>query len=310
MTVTSKTTADGGADINGDLKLLGSADGTIKLLYINEDGKVQSVDEAVIEELRGTLFPAWDPVAPVDCFDTPPVPSPYWFQAPGVLYTNASGCYEQPSVGIGTNQPSERLHVEGQSYFSRGIGIGSQPGYASCINVTNPETYQTGIRMNLTSAEGYSDGVTGIKLQLNDTNDEADHTGFDLVMLGSGEGATGISVHTDSDESMAFRVTSSGTDKIRMLNSGEIWATAVYVRVAPFPDYVFDPERKLMSLNQLEAYIKEHRRLPGMPSAEQVEKNGADLGEINRLLVEKVEELTLYVIELNKRIEELEKQQQ
>lgn len=48
----------------------------------------------------------------------------------------------------------------------------------------NPANYTTGIRMNLSSA-GYSDGVTGITLELNDTNDDADQTGIDLVMLGA-----------------------------------------------------------------------------------------------------------------------------
>ncbi len=110
LTVTSKTTADGGADINGDLKLLGAADGTIKLLYMNADGKVQPVDETVLDELRGTLFPAADAFIP-DCQSYDPMPNPYWFQAPGVLYTGGSGCYLQPSVGIGTGQPTQKLHV-------------------------------------------------------------------------------------------------------------------------------------------------------------------------------------------------------
>ena len=47
---------------------------------------------------------------------------------------------------------------------------------------------------------------------------------------------------------------------------------------------------------QIESHIKKYGQLPGMPSAKEVEKNGADLEEINRLLVEKVEELTLHLI--------------
>ncbi|PKP50895.1 MAG: hypothetical protein CVT95_02145 [Bacteroidetes bacterium HGW-Bacteroidetes-12] len=61
-----------------------------------------------------------------------------------------------------------------------------------------------------------------------------------------------------------------------------------------------------MSIGQLENYVTANKHLPNMPTAEQVEKEGADLGEINRVLVEKVEELTLYIIELNKRMELLE----
>lgn len=61
-----------------------------------------------------------------------------------------------------------------------------------------------------------------------------------------------------------------------------------------------------MPLNELEKYIKENKHLPNMPTAKEVEKNGADIGEINRLLVEKIEELTLYILEQEKRIKTLE----
>lgn len=62
----------------------------------------------------------------------------------------------------------------------------------------------------------------------------------------------------------------------------------------------------MLSLNELESYITTNKHLPNMPTAQQVETEGADLGEINRVLVEKVEELTLYIIALNKRMEQLE----
>ena len=63
------------------------------------------------------------------------------------------------------------------------------------------------------------------------------------------------------------------------------------------------------SLYQIESHIKKHGQLPGMPSAKEVEKNGADLEEINRLLVEKVEELTLHLIEMRKEIDHLKSKQ-
>jgi hypothetical protein len=56
----------------------------------------------------------------------------------------------------------------------------------------------------------------------------------------------------------------------------------------------------MMSTEDLEAYIKKHKHLPGVPSAEEVAKEGLDLGEMNKILLEKVEELTLRVIELEK----------
>ena len=74
------------------------------------------------------------------------------------------------------------------------------------------------------------------------------------------------------------------------------------------PDYVFAPAYTLPTLTELEHYLLSNRHLPGVPSATEVEKNGIDLGDNQTLLLKKVEELTLYVIELNKKIEDMRKQ--
>ncbi len=77
------------------------------------------------------------------------------------------------------------------------------------------------------------------------------------------------------------------------------------VTLTDWPDYVFDAGYRLMPLSEVEGYIAENGHLPQMPSAMEVEQEGADLGEMNRLLLQKVEELTLYIIDLQKQIEEL-----
>jgi hypothetical protein len=74
-----------------------------------------------------------------------------------------------------------------------------------------------------------------------------------------------------------------------------------------WPDYVFEKEYKLMPLEELEKTIQRQKHLPNIPSAAAVmAEKGFDLGDMNRRLLEKVEELTLYVIELNKKNKELE----
>ena len=73
-----------------------------------------------------------------------------------------------------------------------------------------------------------------------------------------------------------------------------------------WPDYVFDPIYKLPSLPEVESYLKHNRHLPDVPSAETVKKEGINLGENQAVLLKKIEELTLYVIEQNKKIEALE----
>jgi hypothetical protein len=69
-----------------------------------------------------------------------------------------------------------------------------------------------------------------------------------------------------------------------------------------WPDFVFEKDYKLLSLNEVEQYIVKNQHLPNMPSAAEVEANGVNLGEMNALLLQKVEELTLYIIQLEKRL--------
>ncbi len=88
---------------------------------------------------------------------------------------------------------------------------------------------------------------------------------------------------------------------------GEIIAEGVKVTlIENWPDYVFKPGYKLLSLEEIKKYIDEHGHLPGVPDAELVEKEGVELMEMNKKLLEKVEELTLHLIRQN----ELLKQQQ
>jgi hypothetical protein len=69
-----------------------------------------------------------------------------------------------------------------------------------------------------------------------------------------------------------------------------------------WPDYVFSEDYMLPDLNDLEALIKEHGHLPNMPSAEVVDADGFDVGDIQIRTLQKVEELTLYLIDLQKQV--------
>jgi hypothetical protein len=74
------------------------------------------------------------------------------------------------------------------------------------------------------------------------------------------------------------------------------------------PDYVFEKDYNLMSLEDTEAYIAANKHLPEVPSAKEMEKNGVQLGEMNMLLLKKVEELTLHLIEQNRKLDEMKKE--
>ena len=75
--------------------------------------------------------------------------------------------------------------------------------------------------------------------------------------------------------------------------------------IEDWPDYVFDANYQLPTLDDVERHIKQNHHLPGIPSAAEVESTGLDSGQMHKLTMQKVEELTLYVIELNKENSEL-----
>jgi cytoskeletal protein CcmA (bactofilin family) len=79
----------------------------------------------------------------------------------------------------------------------------------------------------------------------------------------------------------------------------------VTLNAKDWPDFVFENDYTLMNLQEVEQYIKENKHLPAVPSAAEVEENGINLGEMNAILIQKVEELTLYILDLQKQIDEL-----
>lgn len=88
--------------------------------------------------------------------------------------------------------------------------------------------------------------------------------------------------------------------------NGTIRAKKVMVETG-WADFVFKNDYKLMSLSDLENFIQQNGHLPEIPTESQVKKDGVDLGEMNARLLQKVEELTLYIIEIDKELKELKK---
>ncbi len=107
----------------------------------------------------------------------------------------------------------------------------------------------------------------------------------------------------------ANTITNMGSNNVLAVNGTAVFVKAKVAIYGPttWPDYVFEPSYKMTTLDSLEQFIKLNKHLPEMPSAADVEKDGLDLGDNQALLLKKIEELTLIVIEQNKRIEELEK---
>lgn len=86
---------------------------------------------------------------------------------------------------------------------------------------------------------------------------------------------------------------------------GRIRSQSIKIEPGSWADYVLYDTYKLPALSEVENFIKSNRHLPDMPSEAEVKKDGIDVGEMNVLLLKKIEELTLYMIEKNKEVSEL-----
>lgn len=99
----------------------------------------------------------------------------------------------------------------------------------------------------------------------------------------------------------------SGKDVFRLWSDGHIWATELDLALKEdFPDYVFESDYSLMALDELEKYITKNKHLPNIPSAKEVKKEGLSVGKMQVKQMEKIEELTLYIIAINKKVEKIE----
>ncbi|NQD71516.1 hypothetical protein HP439_12355 [Sphingobacterium shayense] len=94
--------------------------------------------------------------------------------------------------------------------------------------------------------------------------------------------------------------------KEKLSVNGNIRAREIKVEIANWPDYVFHTDYNLRSLQDVKRFIQDKGHLPEVPTAGQVAQDGISVGEVNSTLLKKVEELTLYIIQLEERIHKLE----
>lgn len=119
---------------------------------------------------------------------------------------------------------------------------------------------------------------------------------------------SGIRITNTGNVGIGIPLTSN-PNNYKLAVNGTIGAKAVRVETTqtPWPDYVFEQEYKLKTLAELEHFVNTNKHLPNVPSACEVEDHGIDVANMDAKLLEKIEELSLYIIEQNKRIEVLEK---
>ena len=146
-----------------------------------------------------------------------------------------------------------------------------------------------------------------------------------ITLIAGEEGVTAeeltLNEYGSSLKTINFKVGPSGaTNSSTLAVNGSIAATDLVITLDGFsnkkseehvtkqwPDYVFKEDYKLNTLDHVSDYIKLYGHLPNIPSADEIEKQGINVGEMNVLLLEKIEELTLHLIEMDQKIKRLEK---
>lgn len=99
-----------------------------------------------------------------------------------------------------------------------------------------------------------------------------------------------------------------GKKILQLDEEGLLRSREIKVDIESWPDYVFKEDYNLLPLNEVRSFIQTNGHLPNVPSASEIEENGVNLGKTAKVSIEKIEELTLYLLELNDKIEEQDKE--
>ncbi len=183
------------------------------------------------------------------------------------------------NVGIGTPSPEQKLDIRGNLILQNG---GDPVIYTG---TGGSELYRYLTLFNSVNAASAS-GLKAGGILISDAYAYANPGKNDLVVKGK------ISIGTPTHDP---------GPNTKLTVKGSIHAEEVKVDLnVPGPDYVFDADYPLASLEDTKAYINQNKHLPGIPSSDEMQLNGVNLLEMNMKLLEKVEEVTLYLIQLKK----------
>ncbi|SEK53097.1 hypothetical protein SAMN05421740_1021, partial [Parapedobacter koreensis] len=197
---------------------------------------------------------------------------------------------EEGNVGIGTSSPAAMLHVKGDVRFER------LTGGSNFLRIHSDES------SSYLTSDDPGTNHKHLTLQVVSPNSEsgARHLYFKTGVKG-GSMSTRMLIHHNGNVGIG-----TTNPQAKLAVNGNILAKEVKVKTdIAVPDYVFESGYELPPLADVEAYVKEHKHLPEIPSAKDIEKDGLDLAEMNLLLLKKVEELTLHLIAKEKEIQRL-----
>jgi hypothetical protein len=217
-----------------------------------------------------------------------------WFettQTAGASLTPSMVISNSGNVGIGTTSPADKFQVLGSGQFGSN-GTGS---YGLAISNNDQSNVRarfsnTGTGGQIFSLVGGNPGISNSGFAIYDETNAASR-----FYIGS-TGNVGIGTTVPGSYKLAVEGT-IGARKMKITQQGIPWA-----------DYVFHDDYQLRSLESLDKYIQQYKHLPEVPTTKEVNENGLDVADTQALLLKKIEELTLYMIELKKENSNIKKE--
>ncbi len=219
---------------------------------------------------------------------------------------NSGKIWRSGIVGIGTSAPTSLLHIvlpdNGVLNAIKFEGLrSSESTHAIRLELNAPNSPANANKRNFHIINANpGNGADYNRLIFRASGND----NYINIMTLTHEGNVGISRNLDIVGNVG--IGTDDTKGYKLAIAGKMIAEEVVVKLqTAWPDYVFTKDYNLQSLSDVESFILTHGHLPEMPSAKEVENNGISIGEMNALLLKKIEELTLYMIELKKENVEL-----
>ncbi|RXK82892.1 hypothetical protein [Filimonas effusa] len=220
------------------------------------------------------------------------------------------------NVGIGTTSPAYKLDVNGETNISTNAYVHYLPfDIKMRVGADGLQCYNYSMSDFKSLFLNPAGGNVGIgtktpayKLDVNGDSRFSRGVGSELIVQTP---STDVRLYTAGtplcvpDANVGIGTVTPGA--YRLAVEGTVGARKVKVTQEVWADYVFDSSYQLPSLSHVESFIKENKHLPEVPSAAEVKKEGLDLGDNQVLLLKKIEELTLYIIQQNKKMEIMER---